>query len=67
MIFKDEKNSVGYKSIFETVVEVNENKNAEKEAKKFEELDKKLIMVIVIIGSLIRVVIIILTLAIIWV
>ena len=67
MIFKDEKNSVGYKSIFETVVEVNENKNAEKEAKKFEELDEKLIMVIVIIGSLIRVVIITLTLAIIWV
>ena len=64
MMFKDEKNRVKNKSIFETIVEVSRNNNAKKETKKLKRLTKKLIMVIVIIGSL-RVVV--LTLATIWI
>ena len=42
MMFKDEKNSVKNKPIFETIIEVSKNKNAKKEAKKIEETGEKI-------------------------
>ena len=50
IMFKDEKNSVKNKSIFETIAGVSKNKNAEK-SYKIEEIDEKMNIMIVIIRS----------------